>query len=204
MSYRLRSPPCLVGYYGLRANSKYVHFSCCMYKFYVLHYCFSFLPFTSPYFLLLSTSLPNSFSSTHSLTPPSRPPFAQNPFSYLISNTSFKGGFEHWSKEVWVLGYKEFDFFRQLRTQTLWWVQKLNLRHIYLICFLFFLFLVLFFECLASKFEKSTNMTLKQIFCKNNKKRYQKTQNFMLISNPLKILKCINKSYKQNKFDEYE
>jgi len=37
-------------------------------------------------------------------------------------------------------------------------------------------------------------------------KRYQKTQNFMLISNPLeKILKnSPNKSYKQNKFDEHE
>jgi hypothetical protein len=44
-----------------------------------------------------------------------------------------------------------------------------------------------FFARLASKL-KSTNMTLKQIFFKKSK-RYQKTQNFTLISNPLKKFK---------------
>jgi hypothetical protein len=39
-----------------------------------------------------------------------------------------------------------------VRTQTLRWVQNLNLRHIYLIGF--FLFLTPFFPRLASKFEK--------------------------------------------------
>jgi hypothetical protein len=38
----------------------------------------------------------------------------------------------------------------------------------------------------ASKFAKSANMTQKIFFF--NQKRYQKTQNFTLISNPLKKL----------------
>jgi hypothetical protein len=39
-----------------------------------------------------------------------------------------------------------------------------------------------------------------------NQKRYQKTQNFMLISNPLKkfFKNAQKKSYKQNKFDKHE
>ncbi len=32
-------------------------------------------------------------------------------------------------------GYNEFDFFWKLRTQSLWWVQNLNLRHIYFVRF---------------------------------------------------------------------
>jgi len=51
----------------------------------------------------------------------------------------------------------------------------------------FFLFFEPFFARLASKFEKSTNMTKKIFFCENQK-RCQKTQNFTLISNPLKKL----------------
>ncbi len=56
----------------------------------------------------------------------------------------------------------------------------------------FFLFLALFFARLASKFEKSTNMANKKI-CLHQKK-YQKTLNVMLISNPLnKFLKNAQK-----------
>jgi hypothetical protein len=44
----------------------------------------------------------------------------------------------------------------------------------------------LFFARLASKFEKSTNMTFKKKFEKN-KKMCQKTQNFTLILNPLRM-----------------
>jgi hypothetical protein len=64
----------------------------------------------------------------------------------------------------------------------------------------FFDFWRCFFACLASKFEKMTHM-------KKNKKilKHQKTQNFMLISNPLKKLKNTpTKCYMQNKFDEHE
>jgi hypothetical protein len=43
------------------------------------------------------------------------------------------------------------------------------------------------FAHLASKFAKSANMTPKK-FLGKNQKRYQKTQNFTLISNPLKKL----------------
>ncbi len=50
-----------------------------------------------------------------------------------------------------------------------------------------FPFFELFFVHLASKFEKSANKTLKNKFLKKSK-RYQKTQNFTLISNPLE--KC--------------
>jgi hypothetical protein len=53
-------------------------------------------------------------------------------------------------------------------------------------------FLEPFFACLASKFEKSTNKTFK-IFL-TNQERYQKAQNFTLISNPLKkFFKSIQK-----------
>jgi hypothetical protein len=58
-------------------------------------------------------------------------------------------------------------------------VQNLNLRHIY---FLRFLIFCAVFARLASKFEKSTNMTKNKFFYQ---KRCQKTQNFMLISNSL-------------------
>ncbi len=46
----------------------------------------------------------------------------------------------------------------------------------------------------------------KKIFFWKNQKMCQKTQNFTLISNPLKKLlkNAPKKSYKQNKFDEYE
>jgi DNA-binding LacI/PurR family transcriptional regulator len=43
-----------------------------------------------------------------------------------------------------------------------------------------------FFARLASNFEKSTNMIEKKNFFGKNRKRCQKTQNFTLISNPLK------------------
>ncbi len=52
-------------------------------------------------------------------------------------------------------------FYRKLRKQTLWWVHILNLRHIYLMHFLVFSAV---FAHLASKFEKSTNMTPKNSF----------------------------------------
>jgi hypothetical protein len=63
-----------------------------------------------------------------------------------------------------------------------------------------------FLAHLASKFEKSTNMTFKKIFFEKNRKRCQKMQNFTLISNPLQKLQknAPQKSYKQNKFDEHE
>jgi hypothetical protein len=60
-----------------------------------------------------------------------------------------------------------------------------------------------FFARLASEFSKSVNMTKKTFFLKI--KQDIKTQDFTLISNPLKkLLKNAPKSYKQNKFDEYE
>ena len=63
----------------------------------------------------------------------------------------------------------------------------------------FFLFFEPFFARLASKFEKSSNMTFKKTFLKKNQKRYQKTQNFTLISNPLKkLLKNIQKKVISN------
>jgi hypothetical protein len=53
---------------------------------------------------------------------------------------------------------------------------------------------VAFFARLASKFEKSTNITFKKNFEKI--KKDIKTQNFTLISNPLnKFLKNVQKSY---------
>jgi len=49
----------------------------------------------------------------------------------------------------------------------------------------FFLFFEPFFVCLASQFSKSANITYIFFF---NQKRYRKTQNFTLISNPFKKL----------------
>jgi hypothetical protein len=49
------------------------------------------------------------------------------------------------------------------------------------------LFFELFFARLVSKFSKSADVTPPKIFFKNQK-RYQKTQNFTLILNPLKKL----------------
>jgi hypothetical protein len=67
---------------------------------------------------------------------------------------------------------------------------------------MFFYFFEPFFARLAWKFSKSANMINKKNL---NQKRYQNTQNFTLISNPLKkLLKMHKKSYKQNKFDEHE
>jgi hypothetical protein len=60
---------------------------------------------------------------------------------------------------------------------------KSTVRHIYLIGS--FYFWRGFFARLASKFQKSTNMTKKKKKKIFNQKRYQKTQNFKLISNPL-------------------
>jgi hypothetical protein len=45
----------------------------------------------------------------------------------------------------------------------------------------FFYFWRRFFRVLDAKYEKSTNMTVKNFF---QSKKYQKTQNFMLISDP--------------------
>ncbi len=63
------------------------------------------------------------------------------------------------------------------------------------------------FARLVSKFSKSAKMTPKKFYLKKIKKRYKKTENFMLILNPLKkLLKNApkSKSYKQNKFDGHE
>ncbi len=81
-----------------------------------------------------------------------------------------------------------------MRIQTLWWVQNLNLRHIYLIRF---------FARLAQSLKKYWYDIKKKILKKSKK---VSTQKFMLISNPLeKFLKIApQKSYKQNKFHEYE
>ncbi len=50
------------------------------------------------------------------------------------------------------VGYNKSEFFkRKLETKTLWKVQNLNLKHIYLLRFLIF---GAFFAPLASKFEK--------------------------------------------------
>jgi hypothetical protein len=59
--------------------------------------------------------------------------------------------------------------------------KNLNLRHIYLIRFLIFGSI---FCAFGFQVWKSTNMTKNIMW--TNKKRYQKAQNFMLISNPLK------------------
>ena len=64
-----------------------------------------------------------------------------------------------------------------------------------------------------SRFLRICNQSSKKVliwpiknFFWKNRKRCQKTQNFTLISNPLKnLLKNVpKKSYKQNKFDEHE
>ncbi len=81
-----------------------------------------------------------------------------------------------WSQTACTLGYNKFNFYRKWRIQTLWWVQKWNLRFNYKICFLIFW---AFFARLA---YKSDNMT--RIFFFKYRKRYQKTQNFLLIFNP--------------------
>ncbi len=77
-----------------------------------------------------------------------------------------------------------FDFFKKIKDQTLWWAQYLNLRHIYLIKLLIFgaVFCAFGFKVWKKYY---CNMTYKNFIFKNQK-RYQKTQNFMLISNSLK------------------
>ncbi len=70
-------------------------------------------------------------------------------------------------------------FKRKLRTQTLWWVQNLSLRHIYLIHYFWRRFLHVWLQSL-----KKVPIWPKRNFF--NQERYQKTQNFRLISNPLK------------------
>jgi hypothetical protein len=71
---------------------------------------------------------------------------------------------------------------------------------------MFFLFFEPFFAHLASKFEKSANMTLKKFFFEKNQERYQKTQNFTPISNPLKKFQKNEheKSYTANKSHEHK
>ncbi len=73
--------------------------------------------------------------------------------------------------------------FRKWRIQTLWWVQNWNLRHIYWIRFFDFLsrFLRVWLQSLKKVLIWPTNFFLFQ-------KRCQKTQNFTLITNPLKML----------------
>jgi hypothetical protein len=53
-----------------------------------------------------------------------------------------------------------------------------------------------FLAHLASKFEKSTNMTFKKIFWAQIKKGVKKRR--------IVVKKCTKKSYMQNKFDEHE
>ena len=62
------------------------------------------------------------------------------------------------------------------------------------------------FLCVWLQSLKEVQIWPKNIFFFLNQKRCQKTQNFTLISNPLKKLlkNARKKSYKQNKFDEHE
>jgi hypothetical protein len=70
------------------------------------------------------------------------------------------------------VGYNEFDFLKKIKNTDPLMDAKLKSEP--------------FFARLASKFSESANMTQKIFF--NKSKRYQKTQNFTLISNPLKKL----------------
>ncbi len=69
----------------------------------------------------------------------------------------------------------------------------------------FFDFLSRFLRIWLQSLKKVLIWHKKKFFLKN-RKRCQKTQNFTLISNPLKKLwkNAPKKSYKQNKFDEHE
>ncbi len=80
-------------------------------------------------------------------------------------------------------------------------MQNWNLRHIYKI---FFWFFEPFFAQLALKFEKSTNVTCKIFFGKNQKgvKNAEFHADFESVEKVVK--KCTKKSYQQNKFDEHE
>jgi hypothetical protein len=82
-------------------------------------------------------------------------------------------------------------------------VENLNLRHIYIIRFLIFF---AFFARLASKFEKSTNMTFKKVSFLNLKTGVPKNAEFCAdFKSVKKVLKtATKKSYKQNEFDEHE
>jgi hypothetical protein len=70
----------------------------------------------------------------------------------------------------------------------------------------FFDFLSRFLRVWLQSLKKVLIWPKKYFFLKKNQKRCQKTQNFTLISNPLKKLwkNAHKKSYKQNKFDEHE
>jgi hypothetical protein len=69
----------------------------------------------------------------------------------------------------------------------------------------FFVFLSRFLRVWLQSLKKVVLWLIKK-FVEKNLKRCQKTQNFTLISNPLKKLlkNAPNKSYKQNKFDKHE
>ncbi len=94
-------------------------------------------------------------------------------------------------------------FYRKWNIQTLWWMQNWNLRHIYKIRFLIFWAV---FCAAGLKFWKKCYYDLKIIFFEKNQERYQKTQKFTLISNPLKKFQKNEheKSYKPNRFHEHK
>jgi len=69
-------------------------------------------------------------------------------------------------------------------------VENLNLRHIYIIRFLIFF---AFFARLASKFEKSTNMTFKKVSFLNLKTGVPKNAEFCADFKSVKIIRKIAK-----------
>ncbi len=104
----------------------------------------------------------------------------KNCFSCLFSSTiivHFADGRHHRRKGVHSRVQQIWLSFRKWTTQTLWWVQNWNLRHIYQI--VFYLFFEPFFARLALMFSKSTNIKKLSL---TNKNRYKKTQNFTPIS----------------------
>ncbi len=106
--------------------------------------------------------------------------FSLQVFTTVCSSSDLVGVFFSMCLKVWSLGYNDFN---NLVMQTLWWLHNKILRYIHKKKI--FRFFELFPSHMQSKFEKSTNMTNKKNLWKNQK-RCQKTQNFTLISNPLK------------------
>ena len=84
---------------------------------------------------------------------------------------------------VCIIGWNDFEFFWKWRRRTLWWILDRILRHFYKIRFLIFWAVS---GAFAKKFAKSANMTPTSF--KKVQYGYQKTQNLVLISNPLKKL----------------
>ncbi len=89
---------------------------------------------------------------------------------YPVNCTGLYRYFIH--ANIYTLGYNEFYFFLENKeTQTLWWVQNWNLRHIYKIRFLIFWAV----SCAFSfKVWKSTKMTLKKFFLQKIEKGVKK------------------------------